>query len=176
MVKINLAWTSPINPKGVEPLTIKQLWAGLQRKIRYAHEFVPVIESCEVLSDEDGVVKRIVKFKDGAGPKPQATETVRGYEHSWVDFEQEDGTHVRNIISDSSNGSDTEKKSEENSEENSEKGLLMTYTFEIILPNVEEGEAAKKEYQRLKKMAEMAVNSTIKVIREMVQDGRIAKD
>jgi hypothetical protein len=156
MVNINLAWTSPINPTGVSPLTIEQIWAGLQRKIRYAHEFVPVIESCEVLSDENDVVTRIVKFKEGAGPKPQATETVRGYEHSWVDFEQEDGTHVRNIVSDS------------------EQGLMMTYTFEIR--SQKEGEEAEKELERLKGMSKMAVNSTIKVIREMVADGRIAKE
>lgn len=29
-----------------------------------------------MLSDEDGIVKRVVKFKAGAGPKDEATETV----------------------------------------------------------------------------------------------------
>jgi hypothetical protein len=62
MVNINLAYTSPINPSGASPiLTQPQIWAGLQRKIRFAQEFVPVIESCEVLEeDEQGVVTREV--------------------------------------------------------------------------------------------------------------------
>lgn len=85
MVKLQLAYTARINPSGASPiLTEAQVWAGLQRKIRFAQEFVPVIESCTVLSDENGVVTRDVKFKPGAGPKPQAKEVVRSYWPSWV--------------------------------------------------------------------------------------------
>jgi hypothetical protein len=85
MTKIHLAYTAPINPAGASPvLTIPQIWAGLQRKIRHAEEFVPVIESCTVDSDENGVVVRQVKFKKGLGPKDEAREVVRSYEPSWV--------------------------------------------------------------------------------------------
>lgn len=85
MVNINLSRTAPINPTGATPvLTRAQVWAGLQRKIRFAHEFVPVIESCEVLKDDSGVVERVVKFKKGAGPKDEAREVVKGWEDSWV--------------------------------------------------------------------------------------------
>jgi hypothetical protein len=86
MVNLNFAYTAPINPPSASPvLTLPQVWAGLQRKIRFAHEFVPVIESCEVLSDEDGVVTRVVKFKKGMAPGAEsAKEVVRGWEHSYV--------------------------------------------------------------------------------------------
>ena len=43
MVTINLAYTAPVNAAGAEPaLTAAQVWAGLQRKVRSAHEFVPL--------------------------------------------------------------------------------------------------------------------------------------
>ena len=44
-----------------------------------------MIESCTVLEEQaDGTVVRDVVFKEGAGPKPRARETVRGYWPSWV--------------------------------------------------------------------------------------------
>ena len=93
MVTIHLSYTSKINKPGDSPvLSIDQIWKGLQRKVRFAQEFVPVIESCTVLEEkEDGTVVRDVKFKEGAGPKPQARETVREYYPSWVSNEFETG-------------------------------------------------------------------------------------
>ncbi|KNG52320.1 DUF1857-domain-containing protein [Stemphylium lycopersici] len=162
MVNINLSYTSRINPAGATPvLTQPQIWAGLERKIRFAQEFVPVIESCTVLEESaDGVVTRDVVFKKGMGPKDRAKEVVRGYWPSWVDFEQEDGSHIRNIISDGPSGDVDD--------------LHMTYAFEFRLPNVKEGtEEADKEMQKLKGMAKKAVEMSIDAIREMVKDGRI---
>ncbi|KAF2184255.1 DUF1857-domain-containing protein [Zopfia rhizophila CBS 207.26] len=160
MVTFNLAYTSRINPPGITPiLNYPQIWAGLQRKIRFAQEFVPVIESCDVISDKDGVVERQVKFKEGQGPKDSAREVVRSYEPAWVDFEQDDGTHIRNIVSDGPSGTPSD--------------LHMTYMFEFRLPHIQEGEAAEKELARLKGMSKKAVESSIQVIREMVKDGRI---
>lgn len=87
MVTLNLAYSSRINPPSATPvLTRAQVWAGLQRKIRFAQEFVPVIESCEVLSDANGVVDRKVKFKKNMGPKAEARETVRCWPDYWVSF------------------------------------------------------------------------------------------
>ncbi|KAH6875868.1 hypothetical protein J4E91_002028 [Alternaria rosae] len=161
MVNFNIAYTSRINPAGATPLLNQtQIWAGLQRKIRFAQEFVPVIESCEVLEDKDGVVTRDVKFKKGMGPKDQAKEVVRSYWPSWVDFEQEDGTHIRNIVSDGPSGEIED--------------LNMTYMFEFSVPHVQEGTPeAEKEIQKFKGMAKKAVESSIDAIREMVKDGRI---
>jgi len=85
MVSLNLAYTAPINPSSASPiLTPTQIWAGLQRKIQHAEEFVPVIESCQVISDDNGVVTREVVFKKGQGPKDQEKEVVRGFYPSWV--------------------------------------------------------------------------------------------
>lgn len=85
MVKFHLAHTSPINPPSASPvLTHAQVWSGLQRKIRFAQEFVPIIESCTVLSDVDGVVDRKVVFKEGMAPKREARETVKGLGNAWV--------------------------------------------------------------------------------------------
>ncbi|KAF2117704.1 hypothetical protein BDV96DRAFT_489804 [Lophiotrema nucula] len=162
MVNLNIAYTSKINPPNATPvLTTAQVWQGLQRKIRYAQEFVPVIESCEVLSDENGVVDRFVKFKKGLGPRDEAREKVIGFEPAWVDFGQDDGTHIRNIVSDGPSGELED--------------LNMTYMFEFRLPNVaaEDKEAVEKELARLKGMSKKAVESSIEVIREMVKDGRI---
>jgi hypothetical protein len=40
MASINLAYTSIINPSGATPvLTRAQVWAGLQRKIRFGQYF-----------------------------------------------------------------------------------------------------------------------------------------
>ena len=140
MVTINLSYTSKINPSGSTPqLTSEQIWAGLQRKIRFAQEFVPAIQSCDVLSeDADGVVTREVVFKKGAGAKDRAKEVARSFWPSWVDFEQEDGTHIRNIISDGASGGIED--------------LHMTYAFQFVLhPSIEEGsEQVEKETARLK--------------------------
>ncbi|KAF2256327.1 DUF1857-domain-containing protein [Trematosphaeria pertusa] len=161
MVALNLAYTSQINPSGASPvLTRAQVWAGLQRKIRFAQEFVPVIESCKVLKDEEGVVTREVKFKEGQGPRSEAKEVVRCWADAWVDFAQDDGTHIRNVVSDGPAGDDSD--------------LHMTYMFEFRFPHIQEGtEEAAKEHARLKAMAKKAVESSIDTIREMVKDGRI---
>jgi hypothetical protein len=161
MVKLHLAYTGPINPAGATPvLTQKQVWAGLQRKIRFAQEFVPVIQDCKVLSDEHGVVTRDVIFKPGVGPKEKAREIVTGYGNAWVDFQQEDGSIVKNIISDGASGE--------------AKDLHMTYAFEFNFPNVEEGsEEAEEQMKKLKGTSKMAVEKSIETIRHMVIDGRI---
>ncbi|KAJ4338212.1 hypothetical protein N0V95_008127 [Ascochyta clinopodiicola] len=160
MVHIHLAHTAAINPPSSTspPLTLPQLWAGLQRKIRHAQEFVPVIASCTVLEErDDGTVVRDVVFKEGAGPKPRAREVVRGFYPSWVDFEQEDGTHIRNVISSGAEGE-----------------LYMTYMFEFDLPHLKEGsKEAEEQRVKLQGMARVAVEKSIETIRAMVGDGRI---
>ncbi len=88
MPTIHLSYTSPINPPSTTvTLRTPQIWAGLQRKVRFAQEFVPVIESCTVLEErDDGTVVRDVVFKPGAGPKPRAREVVKEFWPSWVCF------------------------------------------------------------------------------------------
>lgn len=45
---------------------------------------MPIIESCEVLEDKDGIVKRVATFKPGTAPKDRAEEVVKSYWPSWV--------------------------------------------------------------------------------------------
>lgn len=78
MVDFNLAHTEPINPpSATSVLTIDQVWAGLQLKIRDAPAFVGAIATCKVLEDKDGVVTREVTFK--AEPEKVVKEVCRSY-------------------------------------------------------------------------------------------------
>jgi hypothetical protein len=79
MVAIYVAYTQQINPAGVTPvLTRAQIWAALERKVRRAQDFVPVISECKVLEDKDNVVVREAKFITGQDGVPgQEGKTVR---------------------------------------------------------------------------------------------------
>jgi len=64
MVVINCAYTEAINPSGASPvLNQTQIWNGLQRKIRQAQDFVPVIEGTDVIEDKGNEVTRVAHFK-----------------------------------------------------------------------------------------------------------------
>jgi Domain of unknown function (DUF1857) len=79
MVAIYVGYTQQINPAGVTPvLTRAQIWAGLERKVRRAQDFVPVITECKVLEDKDNVVIREAKFVAGQDSVPgQEGKTIR---------------------------------------------------------------------------------------------------
>ncbi|KAL1628037.1 hypothetical protein SLS56_006078 [Neofusicoccum ribis] len=163
MVTINIAFTAPINPpSATPPLTVPQLWAGLQRKIRHAQEFVPAITACTVVSEttEGGsadaipVVTREAVFAEGGRV---VTEVCRSYAPSRVDFHQPDGSVVSNIVSEAADGA-----------------LHMTYSFSWRRPEVAAGSAEEEALRaKYRAMARMAVGKSIESIREMVKDGRI---
>ncbi|KAI2603950.1 DUF1857-domain-containing protein [Hypoxylon fragiforme] len=160
MVTLNLAYTAPINPPSASPpLSLPQVWAGLQRKVRHAPEFVPLITECTVLSSttdaETGNLKvvREVRFDSGKLVK----EVCVHFAPCRVDFEQTDGSTISNIAS---MGADGE--------------LLLTYAFEWRHPGVEEGsEEARALEERSWKTAKMAVHGSIDTIRRLVKDGKI---
>ncbi|KAF7556402.1 hypothetical protein G7Z17_g1455 [Cylindrodendrum hubeiense] len=163
MAIISLAYTSPINPSGASPvLTQAQVWTGLKRKVRRAYEFVPVITACEVISEEDTEngykVVRQATFAPGIRDGGNTVqETCLHYAPTRVDFHQEDGTNISNIVS---KGADGE--------------LLMTYAFEFRHPDVAEGsEEAKDIQEKYWKMSKMAVDGSIATIRRFVQEGEI---
>ncbi|KAI2614898.1 DUF1857-domain-containing protein [Hypoxylon sp. NC1633] len=166
MVNLNLAYTAPINPAGAEPsLTLSQVWAGLERKVRRAQDFVPIIEECNVLSEETAQdtgnlkVVREVRFVAGSvhaknGP---VRETCVHFAPRRVDFQRLDGSTIANIVS---RGPDGE--------------LLMTYSFELRFPGVEEGsEEAKALEEKNWETSKMAVHGSIDTIRQLVKDGKI---
>lgn len=156
MVVINLAYTAPINPAGAEPaLTQSQVWTGLKRKVRRAPEFVPLILECEVVREDetDGGerVVREVRFAETRGPdsKPGAPirETCVHYPPSRVDFEQENGSTISNIVSTGPAGE-----------------LLMTYSFEWRHPDVEQGSAKAAELEQSHRKVSVGANGSSKCI------------
>jgi len=75
MVAINLAYTAPVNrPSQTPVLTVPQLWAALQHKVRHAEQFVPVITSTRIVEERvdegkgEPVVTREVVFRKEAAP------------------------------------------------------------------------------------------------------------
>ena len=57
-----------------------QVWAGLQRKVRRPHDFVPVFEDCKVNEEQDNVVVREAKVKPMEGrPGRTQKETCKMY-------------------------------------------------------------------------------------------------
>lgn len=81
MVTINVAYTQAINPAGVTPvITRAQLWAGMEMKVRKAHEFVPVFSDCKVLEEHDNVIVRETTLKPMEGrPGKTQKETCKLY-------------------------------------------------------------------------------------------------
>ncbi|KAK7932189.1 hypothetical protein PG985_002901 [Apiospora marii] len=159
MVTINLAYTAPINPAGATPtLTPAQVWAGLQRKVRAAHEFVPLISGCSVLSESEKegnhTITREVIFKSQPD-KPVREECVH-YAPCRVDFRQEDGSTISNVVSRDPRGE-----------------LVMTYVFEWRHPGVEEEMEVEGLRESHWKTAKMAVEGSINTIRRLVKDGEI---
>ncbi|KAH8902920.1 DUF1857-domain-containing protein [Coniochaeta sp. PMI_546] len=170
MVVINLGYTAPINRPGESPtLSVAQVWQGLKRKVRHAEEFVPVIVHCEVLDEKttetgEEVVTRAVKFAAGSGPKGgnvPVKEVCHHYAPCRVDFQQEDGSRISNFVSSGPSGEPDD--------------LFMSYVFEWRHPEVEQGSAKAKELEEgHKKTAKLAVESSIKTIRRLVEEGKIA--
>ncbi len=131
MVTFHLAYSAPANPAGAQPvLTQAQLFAGFQRKVRQPSEFIPAIESAEVLSDEGNVVTRLVAFKAGSGPA-KVKEVCTILSPSRVDYHLENGSTVLNIISAGPSGAADD--------------LYVTYTFEWKRDDLSEGSPEAKE-------------------------------
>ncbi len=91
MVTINIAYTSPINPSSASPvLTLPQVWAGLERKVRAGQDFVGAIVSTDVIGEkldqQKGcmVVTREVVFKERPGEKVREVCWLRSMSKVWV--------------------------------------------------------------------------------------------
>lgn len=147
MAILHLAATAPINPPGATPVLNKaQVWAGLQRKVRFAHEFVPPITSCIVEKEEGNVVTRRVVFE---GVR-ELSETCTEYAPCRVDFRLEDGSEVANIVGDGPSGD--------------EHDLHLTYAFKWVMPDIAEGsEEAKQTLAKQQEVSGAALTSKIQV-------------
>ncbi|CAG7939387.1 unnamed protein product [Penicillium olsonii] len=151
----NVAFTAPINPPGSTTIiTPDQVWNGLLLKIRSAETFVPAaIESTEVISetvDSSGNPHTIreVRFRE---TQKVVREAVTAFEATRVEFEQPDGSKISNVLSTGAGGE-----------------LYMTYVFEWRHPGASKEELATL-YEKEKKMSQMAVEGTIKALRELVE-------
>lgn len=83
MPVLNLGYTAPVNRPGQTPvLTLDQVWAGLQRKVRHAHEFVPVIVGCEVLEETK---KKIMPQHQAQRHQPQPGDQHQEAQHDVVE-------------------------------------------------------------------------------------------
>ena len=161
----HVAFTAAINPAGKTPvLTRDQIWKGLERKIRAGQDFVgAAITDTEVLKeykqDSTGlpVTVRMVHFANTT--MGNVEETCIAFRPMKVEFHQGNGSKVQNVISEGAGGAED---------------LYMTYTFEWLHPELEGKEdEMNAALQREKAMAKTAVENTIRVMREMVEDGRI---
>jgi len=162
MVTINVAYTQAINPAGVTPvLTREQLWAGMERKVRAAHEFVPVFEACTVLEEHENTIVRETKLKPMEGrPGKTQKETCKLYKPTKVDFHEPTGATITNMVSDGP-GLTVEE-------------LQMTYFFEWPHPDVEAGSDKEKELtEQHRKRGKMSVDKSIEAIRRMVAAGKL---
>lgn len=155
-----VAYTAPINPPSADPkLTLEQVWALLRRKVTNAEEFVPgAIKATEVVSEEKDalgrpVTTRIVTFVEG---DKKMQELVTEFYPMGEQFRRMDGSMVQNIVSQGAEGE-----------------LYLTFTFELARSTAGISDA-EVDQMREKQQAgsKMAVEGTLKAMREMVADGR----
>ncbi|RVX68854.1 hypothetical protein B0A52_07509 [Exophiala mesophila] len=156
-----IAYTAPVNPANASPvLTTSQIWKALEKKVGAGQDFVGgAITATTVLStsttpEGNPVTEREVTFRDG---NRVVHETCISFEPMKVEFIQPDGSKVQNVVSQGRGG---------------EHDLYLTYTFEWLHEGATPDELAvfrEKEW----KVAIMAVEKTIEVIRAMVKDGKI---
>lgn len=179
MVTIFLAYTAPVNPAGTtQVLTHAQVWAGFQRKIRRPYEFVPAIESAEVISEKENSLTREVVFKAGAGPAGKVKEVCISHAPCRVDYLLDNGSKVMNIIGAGPSGDPSD--------------LFVTYAFEWKHDDIAEGSAEAKEkeamHQKVRsghtrllrkwmsdnsQTAKLAVDTSIATTRKLVSAGEI---
>ncbi|KAG6841517.1 hypothetical protein C0991_010131 [Blastosporella zonata] len=146
----SFAASRPVNPPGVTPvLTEEQLWKGLGIKARQPKKFVPMISSCEVLSDDGNKIVRSVSFNNGA----PVTERVELHGNTIAYFEMEStGIRITNIVSYDESGS-----------------LVLTFSFANGIP----GGGEEKSALELNRTVGKGVDHTIGRIRELVVEGVI---
>ncbi|ROW12564.1 hypothetical protein VMCG_00314 [Cytospora schulzeri] len=154
-----IAYTAPINPPSAETkLTLQHIWALLRRKIIHAEDFVGgAILDTEVVSESEDdhgrpLTTRVVTFREG---NRRVQEVVTTFFPMKVEFRQPNGSVVGNIISKGAEGE-----------------YYLTYTFEWMHPDMEEGPALGEKRVAEEAMAKHSVESTLEAMRAMVVDGR----
>jgi len=148
-----LSHSIPVNPQGIEPvLSQEQIWRGLEMKAENAVPFVKDMTQCDLLERVGNIIYRELTFR-GA----QHRERVTLYAPVQVTFERQDGTGwINNTLSDS------------------EFGLLLTFTFGLTFPGIEENSPAEREHGDSVRGAYVgAVAATLARVRQMVLGGEL---
>jgi len=148
------------SPEGEQaPLTMRQVYDGLKLKSRDARPFVSMIEKCEVLSESETGLLRVVNFKGRPDP---IQERVEFFPPTTAEFTMlsptgETAGRINNVISTTPDGE-----------------LLLTFTF-ALGPNGPEdlSQAAEEKAHEFMKMADETIGRTIKVIRDLVKEGKV---
>ena len=168
-----VAYTAPINSQGASPvLSLPQLWSCMQLKIRAAQDFVGgALVSTDVIEETTApmypgtdsketipVTVREVVFREG---NRRVKEVVKAHEPMKVVFEQPDGSVVTNLISEGSKGGEEEGDH------------WLTYFFESKLPDGLSEADVKERKGKQRKMAQVAVEESIKACRRLVEEGRV---
>jgi hypothetical protein len=145
-----------VNPPGVEPvLSREQVWRGLVMKAENALPFVPSMQACNVVSrTENGLLREIMlggnRFREQITFTPEVE----------VVFERVGTTSnagwITNVISESDHG------------------LLLTFTFGLVFPDVEPGSAAEKQRgDSLKSDYLGAIGATLRTVRKLLTEGKL---
>ncbi len=101
------------------------------RKARRPQDFVPVVESCDVISETTSVISAIVHFKPGVAHARSIKETCKLSLPCRLDYDMEDGSVAANVISSGTNGNGDD--------------LFLTFFFSWEHPELEDGsEEAKR--------------------------------
>ncbi|KAF9054286.1 hypothetical protein BJ165DRAFT_1338181 [Panaeolus papilionaceus] len=153
MSKRNFAVSRSVNPPGVTPvLSEEQLWRGLEIKARDPQQFVAAMSECTIQSDTGDKVVRIVRF--GGGEPVQ--EDILIYQPTILYFDSPDKGHrVTNVVS-------YDKNSE----------LVLTFSFAGGFP-AKVPLADNATPVEVNAVIGNAVESTLKRIRELVNEGKI---
>jgi len=140
MVTIRLARSAPLNSPGQSTvLTHAQAWSGLMRKAREPQLFVPVVETCEILSETDDEVSCVITFKSGVAHKRRIREVCKLNRPCQLYYEMEDGSTAYNVISQGPSGEESD--------------LLMTFVFcwehPDLAPGSDEAKAAENNHRQV---------------------------
>ncbi|KAH0541979.1 hypothetical protein FGG08_003611 [Glutinoglossum americanum] len=148
------AYTVPINPPSASPMLTKdEVWSGLIKKARRAQDYIPIIDHCEIVSeDKDGLV-RDVNIKPGFFmPEGLVREEVKWVEKVRLDYTIK-GDSPRSIVNLLSEGG-------------GEGELYLTFIFEFN-KDVEPGSQEEADTWALYHAgAKKSVEHTVKIIRE----------
>ena len=151
----SLSVAVPVNPPGAKPvLGREEVWRGLVMKAENALPFVPAMQSCTIIERfEDGLLREVVARGE------RYTEHVAFTPQVQVFFKRRDeqgrpAGWIANVISDS------------------DLGLLLTFTFNVVIPDVAPGSAEERRRgEELKESYAGAVRATLDAMRKFALEG-----